>query len=312
MAVVDALSLAVDKLRSGQLQKEEQVKLAVIQPILRALDWDDADPSQVIPEFSVPEGSVDYALLGPARNPLVFLEAKRPDNADYKGVEQVFRYAANKGVPFLILTDGYIWDFYLSMADGIPADRRFFKIELQLDDKITDYATFFEQYLQRNRVGMPETRLAAEQLRDGDRQREKARLTIASVWHTLLSSPDETLRNLVAEEVERECGTRPELDDVETFIRGVSRETPSQTNQMRPTPPKQSLPNDGPNVLGQDVSDEPKRRKLIGFILDGQRKDAGNGIRTLIELLKEFSGRDHGVHGSFSATSGREDEEASG
>jgi hypothetical protein len=300
MKVERVLHQAVDRIRSGQLNKEQQVKLAVIQPILRALDWDDADPSEVVAEFSVPDGSVDYALLGTTGSPLVFLEAKRLDHADEKGVDQVFRYAANRGVPFLILTDGNIWDFYLSMADGIPIERRFYRIELQRDDKIGDYAAFFEQYLRKNRVSMHETRIAAEQLRDSDRQREKARTTIGGVWRTLVSTPDESLCNLLAEAVEVECGTKPELDDVDAYLRGISFPS-SATQEFSPT-------SQGQSTLRDDIAPETpdpivaKKVKITGFVLgDGPPNETGNGIRTLAELIREFDRRDSGFMERFAS-----------
>ena len=241
MDMEQVLNLAVDRIRSGQLNKEEQVKLAVILPILRALDWDYTNPSEFVPEFSVPSGSVDYALCSPASKPYVFVEAKRLGNADESGVGQVFTYAAHQGVPFLVLTDGNVWDFYLSMADGIPAERRFYRIELQRDDRIADYAKFFEKYFHKNRVSLLETRIDAEQLRDGNQQKEEARRAISSVWRTLLTTPDESLCSLIADAVEGECGTQPELDDVESFLKEVlsaseAPPTPTVTGPERSNP----------------------------------------------------------------------------
>ena len=89
-------------------------------PILRTLDWDDANPAEFVPEFPVDSGRVDYALHQAGGQTLVFIEAKRLGGADDEGEEQLFGYAVNKGVPFLILTDGNVWDFYLSMAAGAP------------------------------------------------------------------------------------------------------------------------------------------------------------------------------------------------
>ena len=105
------------------------MKQAVILPILRCLQWDDSDPSQFKPEYAVGKGFVDYTLLAPA-GPRVFVEAKRTGSLDSRGEGQLFAYAANKGVPILILTDGNLWNFYLSMAPGEPFERRFYSLEL--------------------------------------------------------------------------------------------------------------------------------------------------------------------------------------
>ena len=77
MDLEQVLNRAVDRIRSGQLNNEDQVKLSVILPILRALEWDDTNPSELVPEFSIPSGRVDYALFDAARGPFVFVECKR-------------------------------------------------------------------------------------------------------------------------------------------------------------------------------------------------------------------------------------------
>ena len=150
---------------------EAQVKLAFIQPILRALDWDDSDPNEFDPEFPVPEGNVDYALLRAPDSPLVFIEAKRPGGVDVKAEEQLFRYANNKGVPFLILTDGNLWDFYLSMAAGDPPDRQFYRVELTNEERISEYVESLEMYLRKNRVVSEDARRDAEQRLKSNRER---------------------------------------------------------------------------------------------------------------------------------------------
>ena len=303
MDMGQVLNRAVERIRSGKLGNEAQVKQAVILPILRALEWDDSEPSEFLPEFSVElsngRGSVDYALLR-SSVPLVFIEAKRLGNANDSGIEQVFGYAANRGVPFLVLTDGNVWDFYLSMADGIPAERRFYRIELQRQDKIADHARFFEQYLHKSRVGLPETRIEAEQLRDGDRQKAAAKAAIPKAWRDLLKTPDETLCSLIADVVEGECGTRPELDDVETFLNGALADSISSV----PTSPVPRTPiTTGQSDRSVVTLNHPETssRKIVGFVLDGQRVDTGIANRVLAELLKEFQRRDSEFMERFSA-----------
>ena len=152
MSLEEVLRKAVERINSGSLTNEAQVKQAVILPILRALDWDDSDPAEFVPEFSVDNGRVDYALLRHGGGPLVFIEAKGLGGVDIKGEEQVFRYAVNRGVPFLILTDGNLWDFYLSMAAGDPPDRQFYRVELKNEERVIEYVEPFEKFLLKSRV----------------------------------------------------------------------------------------------------------------------------------------------------------------
>ena len=238
MSLEQSLQLAVQNIRSGRLTQEAQVKQSVIVPILRALDWIDTNPSEFITEFPVPpDGRVDYALcVGPTQNPLVFIEAKRLGNVDYRAEGQLFGYAVNRGVPFLILTDGNVWDFYLSMAPGEPSQRRFKHLDLQRDDLVADCAPFFEQYLRKSRVLSPEARIDAERLLQTDLQKSTARNAIPRVWQTLLVTQDANLCKLIEDTVETTCGTRPETHEVAAFLRQfLASSTPS-------SPPPASTP----------------------------------------------------------------------
>ena len=293
MSMEQILKVAVERIRSGLLSNEAQVRQAVITPILRGLDWDDSNPMEFVPEFSVDSKKVDYALCRSSANPLIFIEAKRLGGADVSGEEQLFGYAANRGVPFLILTDGNVWNFYLSMAEGIPAERRFYRAELRREENIPEYARFFAEHFQKSLVISGAARRKAEQRHQGNMERTKARNTIPTVWRTLLEHPDEMLRDLLAEAVESECGTKPELDDVEKFLEEqISTSIMPPTNIAVPLAPAPTLT---PPTQSQSGG------RITGFVLDGKRVEVGFGNRTLAEILKEFQRRDSGFMMRFAA-----------
>ena len=250
-------------LHSGNLANEAQVKQAVIVPILRALDWDDSDPNSFKPEFQVQNGFVDYALLGHGK-PLVFIEAKKLGKVDEKGEEQLFRYASNRGVPFLILTDGNQWDFYLSMAPGEPTERRFFRLLLKQSQNISEYRDFFESHLRKTEVVSNQAYRSAQDRHTGIMERQKAKATISGAWDYLLSGPDEILLDLLIEQVESECGTKPHPEDAIDFIKQIATHAPQQVEVTA-------------------------RSKFGGYVLDGKSVEASNSIRTLHALLREFS-----------------------
>ncbi len=280
MRLEQILNDASERIKTGLLRIEAQVKQAVIIPILRGLDWDDTAPAEFVPEFPVDNGSVDYALCSTVDKPLVFIEAKRLGSADDKGVKQLFKYANNRGVPFLILTDGNIWDFYLSMAQGLPSERRFYRMELRREENFSEYVEFLESYLQRQRVFSGQARREAERRHENNLQREKARNALPKVWLTLLQEPDDMLRDVLAEAVESECGTKPDLDDVEGFLKQLSHPNSPQTPEKQPVGRPLTLPI------------RSKNNKIVGYVLDGRRIETGVGHRTLSEILKEFHRRD--------------------
>ncbi|PKB80324.1 MAG: hypothetical protein BZY88_08950 [SAR202 cluster bacterium Io17-Chloro-G9] len=57
-------------------QNEMATRYILIDPLLRELGWDTADPKQVIPEYRSGSGSADYALLKDGK-PIVVVEAKK-------------------------------------------------------------------------------------------------------------------------------------------------------------------------------------------------------------------------------------------
>ena len=289
MNMEEVLRTAINHIRTGSLDNEAQVKQAVILPILRALDWDDSDPAELRPEYSVDNGRVDYALLGKRGAPLVFIEAKGIGRMDLAGEEQLFGYATNKGIPFLVLTDGDYWDFYLSMAAGIPAERRFYRVKLTREERIPEYALFLVKHLQKRFVVSGEAKRAAEQLHESNQERDKARKEIPRVWRSLLEAPDEMLRDLLMEQVASACGTMPDLEDVESFL----REQLSDSKTMQPggssTSPRTEVRKSPPE------SPKPPRKrnsKPIAFELENRRVETGAAYLTLAEVLKEFHRRD--------------------
>ena len=280
MDIEHTLKTVIKHLRSGHLNNEAQVKQSAILPVLRALGWDDTDPEAFKPEYSVGHGLVDYALLHLGK-PHIFIEAKRIGAMDAGGEEQLFGYASNKGVPLLILTDGDRWDFYLSMAVGVPTERRFYRLELQLEYKIREYAEFLEEHLQKGRVVSGEAKRNAEQRHASNLERVRAHEAIPGAWQTLLREPDEILRDLLAEKVESECGTKPELDDIEEFLRKLPTLLSKEKPIPRPpvTPPKPNTP-------------QPERNRIVGFVFRGEEIDTRTSIRTLVEILTIFERED--------------------
>ena len=237
------LKTAILNLRSGHLDREEDIKLAVILPILNALDWNSTDPGALRPEYPAGRGRVDYALLCHGR-PQVFVEAKRRGALDARAESQLFGYAANNGVPLLVLSDGLCWDFYLSMADGRPEERRFHRLELRSGDKVREYAATLDAWLRKGQVASGEARRSAEGRLESERSRTRARDALPGAWRALTGEPDELLCDLLEEKVRATVGIKPQRSDIEDFIRhlSVSRST------LEPAERSPSQPRERPNA----------------------------------------------------------------
>ena len=92
---------------------EKRTRVALIDPLLCALGWDVSDPSAVEVETKTTDGWADYALLGPTRQPLVFIEAKKL-NEPQPPIPQVVGYAIQENtkganVRYCVCTNGDYW-----------------------------------------------------------------------------------------------------------------------------------------------------------------------------------------------------------
>ena len=277
MSLEDEVKEAIERLRTGQLNSEEQVKLAVILPILRQLGWDEKDSKAFRPEFPVDNRKVDIALLDRGR-PRVFVEAKRPGGIDASAETQLFEYASNKGIPILVLTDGHIWDFYLSMAEGEPGERKFGRIELRGGEKAGKCVSFLLKHLARDRVLSGEARREAEARLEKKRQRELATQAIPGAWESVLRESNDALCNLVAEQVERECGGRPGRDEIRRFLRTWMDARRSLTRSHK-APSESKSQDQGIGLAGGRMASSPgaSQKELEGVVLEALCDMDGSG-----------------------------------
>ena len=298
MSIMSALERAHATISSGVDLNEHQIRQVAVLPILRELGWDDLNPLEVFAELTLPQsGRVDFALcdtrgaLGTALKPLVFIETKRvarlgeSATEHEKAVNQLFGYASNRGVPIVILTDGVSWEFYLSMAAGPPGERIFYQIDLRRPDDHPEYAENFTRYLDKHAVITGTARRSAEEDLDSNAAKEQARRSIPVDWQSLITN--DGLRDLLADAVAEESGRKPDLDDIEEFLQSLS----ISTNPEHPaTSPPSHIEETGTHL----PTPPPPRRKIVGFVLDGQPFTVNAGYLALAGVLKEFQRRDAG------------------
>ncbi|MCY3825696.1 MAG: hypothetical protein OXG62_17695 [Nitrospinae bacterium] len=219
MSLEEVLRKAIERINSDSLNSVEQVKLSVILPILRELDWDDTDPDEFLPMGG--KGQIDYTLLREWGMPLIFIKVKRLGSIDDAGEDELFQYAADKKVQFRILTNGKDWNFYLGMKEDQHYARLCYQMELTDEKEVPKHVEFLRECLTRDSVISGSASVKAEKWDESVRKKE-ARKSIPKVWRAMLETPDEMLCDLLAKEVAGDCGTRPKLEDVEEFLKRLS------------------------------------------------------------------------------------------
>lgn len=131
--LVRCLEVLHGRIRSytDALQRTEaSTRLALIDPLLRALDWDVSDPSLVTPEYPIASTRVDYALLSPKGTPVAVVEAKKLGTALTAHRMQMLNYANIAGIPYAALTNGNAWELYEVFRPDALEKRRILEVSL--------------------------------------------------------------------------------------------------------------------------------------------------------------------------------------
>jgi hypothetical protein len=221
MALEATLADVTTRLRQGRFPNEQAISQGIVLRLLQELGWDTWDTAVVWPEYQTGEGRVDFALCHPPSKPAVFIEVKQPGKAE-DGVRQALEYAFHTGVPFIVLTDGKTWSFYLPAEQGSYEDRRVYKLDL-FERPLDEATKTLSRYLARVRIESGE---ALETARAEYRSRNRlsqARAAIPAAWRELVEKGNEDLVELLASSVELKAGIRPDHNDVAEFLAALGK-----------------------------------------------------------------------------------------
>jgi hypothetical protein len=129
MSLESTLTDIIARLRQGRFPNEQAISQGIVLRVLQELGWDTWNTAVVWPEYQTGQGRADFALCHPPSKPAIFIEVKQPGKAE-DAVRQALEYAFHTGVPFIVLTDGRTWSFYLPAEQGSYEDRRVYKLDL--------------------------------------------------------------------------------------------------------------------------------------------------------------------------------------
>lgn len=244
------------RLRQNKFSNEQQVSQGIVLRILEKLGWNIWDASVVWPEFQTGEGRADFALCHPPSKPAVVVEVKQVGKSE-DAVRQALGYAFHCGAPFVVLTDGRIWNFYLPAEQGDYEDRRVCRIDLY-ERSTSEAAEDFQRYLSRANVESGKSLEAAKTEFHNRKRRLQARGAIPEAWRELVKRRDGGLIEILLRAVESEVGFRPEADDISDFLGNLHAST-----------------------LPDQRSDSPSLAPRPGPAPDSSRRRRGTGRRAL-------------------------------
>ena len=121
--VIETLQQRIRDHGDSLRQNEIRTRVALIDPLLKALGWDVADPELVTPEYRVDAGWADYALLGLGNRPATIVEAKRLGSFVENHLDQMVGYCIAQGIAYAAVTDGNHWQLYRTF-DPVPLEQK--------------------------------------------------------------------------------------------------------------------------------------------------------------------------------------------
>jgi len=285
MALETTLAEVTERLRQRRFLNEQAISQGIVLRILQELGWDTWDTSIIWPEYQTGEGRVDFALCHPPSKPAVFIEVKQPGKAE-DAVRQALEYAFHSGVPFIVLTDGKTWSFYLPAEQGSYEDRRVYKLDL-FERPLAESIEILCRYLTRGRI---ETGEALETARKEYRSRHRlsqARAAIPEVWRELVEKGNEEIVELLASNVELKSGIRPDKNDVAAFLAALGKPVIIQDARSS-LPEAKDLGNQGP--YRSSISEDTGRSGKL--VLRGKTYPYTSAKDAMVIVLRELAKND--------------------
>lgn len=285
MSLETTITDIVARLRQGKFPNEQAISQGIVLRVLQELGWDIYDTTSVWPEFQTGEGRADFALCHPPSKPADFIEVKPPGKAE-DGVRQALEYAFHTGVPFIALTDGRTWSFYLPAEQGSYEDRRVYKLDL-FERPPTEAAEILRRYLARERVVSGEALEAARKEYRSRNRRTQACAAIPEAWRELVEKGNEDLVDMLAGAVESKAGVRPDDNDVAEFLAGLGRSVIVETTRDKNAP--QTSPATHRPVAPLTGGESSRSGKLI---LLGKAHPYHNAKDAMLIVLRELAKSD--------------------
>jgi hypothetical protein len=282
MSLETTLSDITARLRQGKFPNEQAISQGVVLRVFQELGWDTWDTTVVWPEYQTGEGRADFALCHPPSKPAVFTEVKQPGKAE-DAVRQALEYAFHAGVPFVVLTDGRTWSFYLPAEQGSYEDRRVYKLDLY-ERPAAEAGEILCRYLERSRVESGEALEAARKEYRSRNRRSQARAAIPEAWRELVEKGDELLVDLLTSAVESKAGVRPDGDDVAEFLAGLGKGVFVET--QRPNATQASAEFSPRPIVPRPATESSRSGKLV---LRGKAHVYHNAKDAMVIVLRELA-----------------------
>ncbi|MEK6711469.1 MAG: type I restriction endonuclease [Nitrospinota bacterium] len=285
------LSELLSRLREDRalfLVSEEATRQGAVLPILSAMGWDTYNIREVVPEFQVGNGRVDYCLKIGTKNS-VFIEVKRTAEDLEKHQKQLLEYAFQIGIEIAILTNGLSWWLYLPLIEGSWEQRKFFVIDIEQQD-INGSAQHFTELLSKANIADGTSIKKAREIHTSNAKDRIIDQTIRRAWQQLCEEPDEMLMKVFADKIESICGHRPNEETLANFL---SKSLTSQSELPKPIQSPSRRRSEHTKELPPSINDiRYTHTRPLSFTFMGHKKQVSS-YKEILMGISEALYRNH-------------------
>ena len=294
MSIEATLANITARLRENGFPNEQAISQGIVLRVLRELGWDTYDTAVVWPEYQTGGGRADFALCHPPSKPAIFIEVKHVGKAE-GGVQQALQYAFHCGVPFVVLTDGRSWSFYLPAEQGNYDERRVYKLDLY-ERSAGEAAETFHRYLMRENVASGKSLGAARTEYRNRNRRSQAKEAIPEAWRELVQKRDARLLESLADAVESKVGFPPHAEDVVAFLGGAAAPGLTEPITVPPVSSRKTVPRpteaEDAHRKPEQPAERSRRTHSQHLVIRGERYDCRTAVQAMVTVLRTLARSD--------------------
>lgn len=253
---------------------EASVSVQIVLPTLTRLGWDTTNPNEVVPEYSVSNRKVDYALIVPkvSKSPKCIIEVKAIGKVDAD--QQLFEYAFHTGVPLAFLTDGREWRVYLPIEPGSYQERLVRTFDFTSGDE-NQIAKDLHELLSFENVASGKSIEIAKKIKEQKELRKLAKSKIGEAWNNMTTGKEAIFVDFLIEETSLVCGFAPERQDVIEFLNDLTQ------------PPKPSP--QPPHIKKSDKLRRTRETKLTTYWLFNEEFKQKNYTSAYMHIMESLA-----------------------
>ena len=270
MSIYTALIEITKNFHADVYSDLEKIKFHIIVRLLDELDWKN-NLNDVTPGYVLGKSTIDFALLHGSA-PCVLIKVYETPNWDAVDEADLFDNAYKQNIPFVILTNGKTWSFYLCTKGSDASEQLFLILDLMQENDFREIENILKSNLHKESIISGIAQRNAEIVLDKRQKRKVARQAIPKVWASIIGDTRSLLYILIEEEVEKSTGHKPYVSDIASFLQkpklpksNISTQTKSKTNNLK--------------------------TRIKGFNLFGDKFSSINGRATLKSVILKLAQR---------------------